>query len=139
MTPTELAKLTPEEKRVKIAEACGVKPLKRWRVFYDKDRQHGTVAMLTREDAEASARNAAEFWESLGHSVSEFSEPEEYDEWYWAPNYLNDLNAMRDAIMSQTPEFRKAMRNYLWKMMDQMSAHFADAATMADAFLLTLK
>jgi cell division inhibitor SulA len=54
------------------------------------------------------------------------------------PDYLNDLNAMHAAVMAQSPTFRKAMRFWLYEITDQMSAHFASAQEMAQAFVLTL-
>jgi hypothetical protein len=53
------------------------------------------------------------------------------------PNFIFDLNAIHSAIMSQSDLFRKAMRLYLWEGTSQMSAHFATAEEMADAFLAT--
>lgn len=82
--------------------------------------------------------DSTKFWEGCGFDTADFSEPEEYDEWENAPDYLNSLDAMHDAIMAQPPVFRKAMRAWLWALTDQMSAHFADANAMAYAFLLTI-
>jgi hypothetical protein len=53
------------------------------------------------------------------------------------PDYTGDLNEIHSAIMSQSDLFRKAMRLYLWEGTSQMSAHFATAEEMADAFLAT--
>jgi len=64
-----------------------------WRVWYDKERQHGTILLNTKEEAkkcEAKGRVDALLY---GYSPDDVSEPEEYDEWQYAPDYLNDLNA----------------------------------------------
>ena len=53
------------------------------------------------------------------------------------PNYVGNLNAMHKVIMDQTPAFRKAMRFWLFELTDQMSWAFADAETMAKAFVNT--
>ena len=49
--------------------------------------------------------------------------------------YLSDLNAMHDAVMSQSPAFRKAMRFELYEICGQMEAHDATAPERAKAFL----
>jgi hypothetical protein len=104
MTTTELAKMMPEEKRVKIAKACG----------WEQSVINGEY--WYRPDMRRNGQNAER-----------------------PPNYPESLDAMHAAIMAQPLEFRKAMRLALYALTDQMSAHFADAPTMADAFLMTLK
>lgn len=103
MTTEQLSKLTPEEKRIRIAKACDLKPF------------HGVVNRVMGMHAKDAGGVSARL-----------------------PNYVTDLNAIHGAIMHQPEKFRKAIRFTLYALTDQMSAHFADAPTMAEAFLLTL-
>lgn len=113
MTPTELQKLTPKEKSVKIAEACGIEPERRWRFFYDQERQHGVIDIRSREEAKECQIKNVQWWRDQGMEVPE-SDVEEYDEWSRvAPDYPTSLDAMHEAEKSPT------------------------AAQRADAFLLT--
>lgn len=47
------------------------------------------------------------------------------------------LDVMHELIMQRPASFRKAMRFHLYEITDQMSAHFANAAQMAEAFIRT--
>src|SRR5271165_6117703 len=69
MTIEELAKLTPEEKRVKIAELCGWKP-----PFYEDERSGAFLG------------DGGTWGPELGDVPKRI-----------VPDYLNDLNAMHKA------------------------------------------
>lgn len=54
------------------------------------------------------------------------------------PDYLNDLNAMHEAVMAQSGEFRLRYRNALVEIAGSQHYHNATAAQRAEAFLKTL-
>lgn len=82
-----IAELSPERRRVICAKMLGVEPRRRWRVYYDKERQHASIDIPTREEALARRADAERFWKDDGGTVGDFSEPEEYDEWDHAPRF----------------------------------------------------
>jgi len=55
------------------------------------------------------------------------------------PDYLNDLNAMHEAIMSQSGEFRVRYRNILADLCGAQHFHNATAEQRSEAFLRTLE
>jgi hypothetical protein len=59
------------------------------------------------------------------------------DSVYELPDYLHDLNAMRDAIQSQPMKIQKAMRSEVWRLSSQMEV-LPEATVFAEAFLKTL-
>lgn len=63
-----------------------------WRVWYDTERQHGSVQILTKNEAFLRAQHEAERWFEWNPKGSEItiSDPEEYDEWCDAPNLFAD-------------------------------------------------
>ena len=147
--------MTPEKQRIAIAEACGVSPVKRWRVWWTADRQHGVISLKTKADALHEIEKALTGWGSDFINREEVSEPEEYDNWEYAPDYLEDLNAMHEAEKvltgKQWDEYckrvddlsRKAARIANWQSINPsyvIDAHqiHADADIKAEAFVRTL-
>jgi len=107
--------MKPEEQRAAIAHACG------WREAFPK---HGEPHPETRKGGILLPY----------HWVNEQTHKRELD----LPDYLNDLNAMRDAEKMAGLEVIKGMRFHLWLICDQITAHHATAAQRAEAFLKTL-
>src|ERR1700723_1909251 len=113
MTKEELDKLSPEEKRSKIALACG---WKRW------------------QDHEALMANEPFKWiwtPPHDHDIrSQQDDP---------PDYLNDLNAMHEAEKSlSADDFYDYGYRYLPLICNYSSTFHAEASHRADAFLLTI-
>lgn len=128
MTTEDLAKLTPEEKRIRIAELCEwtLKPEKcatdRTPVWHDPNGWAHTPEwrdFLTRDKLPAESK---------------------------LPDYLNDLNAMYEAegvlTVAQCYTYEGWIGKILgdWKPEDSARtwSFHADAAQRADAFLLTV-
>lgn len=95
-----------DEMRVMVAKICGVSPKRKWRVFYDKERQHASIGIHSKQEAIEVRYNSTSFWESCGFDPAAFSEPEEYDDWMDAPDYPEDLNACA--------EFEEELPSHLW-------------------------
>lgn len=120
MTGEQLSKLSLEEKRVKIAEACGWKPF-----TGDKSRFHEHL------------RNEP-MWMNDGQTT-----PEGWDQHTLGdlPDYLNDLNAMHEA--EKTAVGNKLAGEYDSNLRRIFGARswtwHATAAQRADAFLLTVE
>lgn len=135
--------MTPEEQRIAIAEACGVNPVRRWRVWYDKDRENGQIEMHSRDEAIIAAERARKDFARWGDSAC-ISEPEEYDSWTYAPDYLNDLNAIHSAEKILT---REQWSEYTANLNSSLSSGtqgicqaicHATGAQRAEAFLRTI-
>lgn len=146
MKPKQLSKLTPEEKRIAIAKLAGWLPERRWRFFYDAERQHGTINMRSREEATEFRKHNIEDWVRCGGDASTVSEIEEYDEYENAPDFLNDLNAMHE--VEKALDTSHEIEFYMERLTDTCGgdtelgkasfvAYFATAEQRADAFLLT--
>jgi hypothetical protein len=56
------------------------------------------------------------------------------------PDYLNDLNAMHEALKVQTPEFRTDFREIIFKMANNQNQNIfeLEADDWAEAFLRTI-
>lgn len=110
--------MNEEKQRIKIAEARG------WAtVRVEKHREHH---LKTYEDTVVGDRPTTRYFGEV-------------------PNYLHDLNAMHDAVMSlsveQRTEFRKQLKGSGLTLMGKKSYDewfFATAAQRAEAFLKTL-
>ena len=96
-----MSKLTQEEKRIRLAKACGVQPQRMWRVFYDNARQTGAVRIRTRNAAVIRAENERQSAERLNYPC-EVSEPEEYDDYDHAPDYFGSLDVVHEAEKALT-------------------------------------
>ena len=133
--------MTEEEHRVAIAKHIGIEPLRRWRVWYDKERQHGSICIPTRAEAEQRRQMALQDCERFGMIAEDVSDPEEYDEWRDAPDYPHDLNAMHEAEKTLTPTQWHQYNAHLARitMHDRLFAMVsATAAQRAQAFLRTV-
>lgn len=97
---------TDEQMRIAIAEACGVQPKRMWRVWYDAERQHAAICIPTKNQAIERAAQEEAIAVMLGYPLT-ISQPEEYDEWDDAPDYLNSLDAMHSAEITLTKEQRR--------------------------------
>jgi hypothetical protein len=131
--------MNKEKQRIAIAKACGVLPKRMWRVWYDSEKQHGSICIKTKQEAVDRASQEKDAAIRLGYAVS-ISEPEEYDEWEDVPNYIGDLNSMAEAEMILFDRIDWSVCNYdrylgvatsSWKWN-------ATAAQRAEAFLKTL-
>lgn len=91
--------MTADELRVQLAEAMGIEPVRRWRIWFDKDRQHGQIEMHSRYEALIATERAREDFARWGDMV-DISEPEEYDSWcHTRP--LSELVRTAEAGLSQ--------------------------------------
>lgn len=126
MTPEDLAKLTPEEKRIRIAELCGpwrFKESKDYVVIYEGDNTR------LRYFRNAAAHDTRERLNIAG-----------------VPDYLNDLNAIEHEMPSLTHKQHLSFISHLagvpwhaaWTMEQIFKVTHATAAQRADAFLLCL-
>lgn len=90
-----------------IAEACGFKPEKRWKVMYADEPTSGMVDFRSRAEAQEAKTRAEIQQKSLPPIYHlKYSEPEEYDSWDKAPRYTACLNACHEAKrqLLTTPE-----------------------------------
>lgn len=138
MTTEQLSKLTPEEKRIRIAEACGMHGrfviIKRRRYY----RAHGSgytdrISEAWVVDEAEARRHDYPHDEPVTHHPAPM------------PDYLNDLDAIHEAEKTLTPDLWNSYVNHLEGLIeaeDQPERDFrwmtAAAAQRADAFLLTL-
>lgn len=77
--------------RIRVARELGIEPDRRWRVFYDAERQHGSLSMRTQAEALDNIQKEKDFRARIGEEyVGDISEPEEYYEWGGAPPYDTD-------------------------------------------------
>ena len=115
--------MTPEQKRIRIAEICGREhcpdcPNQGW--FY--------VNRTGREDGEPD-QEQCRWCETVEGSI------------FNSPNYLNDLNAMHEAVNGlshdQRLKYRQCLQNmFTFSMHNPTPAIDAPASMRADAFLL---
>lgn len=133
----KLSEMSPDDMRVEMALLDGRKPKRMWRVFYDKERQHAAICISTREEALHRLKHETESSKSYGWDTSEFSEPEEYDEWEDAPDYLNSLDAVAPVEARMTEEQRENVVNILETTTD--NAVFATALQRTKAILLSTR
>lgn len=133
MTINELNKLTPEQKRVKIAEACGWTQVQGGAL----PTPGGLSTLFGR-------------WDLCGVIPGDSNKSEYNQSFIKIPDYLNDLNAMREAERVLTAEQHFEFRQNLWSiavtLMGKPPKHCperyyisATAAQRADAFLLTIE
>lgn len=109
MTHEQLAKLTPKEKRVKIAEACGYKKEPR-KPYWHRDAVWWTIPG---QEAHRTTRSV--------------------------PDYLNSLDAMHEAEKTlDWQQKREYVRELFRASQSDFHSHCATAARRADAFLLTI-
>lgn len=97
LTKEQVLALSTEQRNVMIAELCGIEPIRRWRFWYNLERDHGSVNMRSKEEAEECRTQGIAFWVSCGGESNTVSEVEQYDEWVDAPNYCGSLDAMASA------------------------------------------
>lgn len=112
MTREDYAKLTEEEKRIKVAELCGYHNVQRY--FFDLENRNDLGGKLTKK-----------------RTVSPVL----------IPDYLNDLNAMHEAEKVMTPDQMSVYVSRLAFIClhDAMEdSAFATAAQRAEAFVLTM-
>jgi len=121
MTQEQLSRLSPDEKRVKIAQACG---------YTETAKSNSTYPRFYIPN---SGRAKWVDFDNL-------------------PDYLNDLNAMHEAVASLTDHQRHAyaviLSGMLWlpahqrgwdDWRDTIAVSEATASQRADAFLLTIE
>lgn len=140
-TPTESQK---QAMNLALAETQGINPKRRWRVFYDKDRQHASIDMASQEEALQRRKESADLWIGCGHTTEEFSEPEEYDEWHnVAPRYCSDLNAVHEVEKKlnayQRHKYTILLRSDVASVDAAWTVIHADAPTRVLALLRVLK
>lgn len=88
-----------EQINIRIAMLMGIQPLRRWRVFYDIDRQNGSLCLESKWDAYQNIERDKDFWieNCIEPPARAYSEPEEYDEWGRAPRYVSSLDDVHEA------------------------------------------
>lgn len=127
--------MNPSEINQAIAEALGIKPKRMWRVWYDAERQHGSICIPTFKEAIERKAKELESAQRLNYQV-EVSEPEEYDEWEDAPDYHGDLNAIAQAERTlREPEKRRYIERLAHSMPSTKYTVCATAPQRCEAFL----
>lgn len=132
--------------RIAIAKHCGIEPMKRWRFFYDAERQHGSIDIYDIHEAKRRREDNMTSWISAGGKNETISEPEQYDEWKYAPDYLNDLNAMHEAEKTLTEDgveryceaLNETSGSDSEKGKASFVAYFSNARQRAEAFVLAI-
>lgn len=116
------------KQNIAIAKVCGLKPNRRWRVWYNDEHTHGSIDM-TYEQALKCIEHTKEYWPEL-KTIG----PEEYDEWGGCPDYCGDLNSMAEAEGILDEEHRGEYRHAL---IDILGTNWglASAEQRAEAFL----
>lgn len=86
-------------KNAAIAKFCGYEPQLLWRYYLDKERQHGTIMIVSKEEAEQAKARDIKWAEELGYAEHyQYSEVEQYEEWdNVAPRYTYSLDAIHKA------------------------------------------
>lgn len=107
--------LTQSEKNILLNQYMGEKPRRMWRVWYNKERDYGSISIPTRQEAERYAIVEERFLKEIGESPENYliSEPEEYDDWSHAINYFNNFDAVhefeKELTNDQHTNFRKQL------------------------------
>lgn len=105
--------MTEERQNILIYKLLGYQPVKSWRFFYDREKSRGPFGFRTKKDAlEAIERDRNSWPYSQYPQEYEFSEPEEYDDWFHCPNV--DLNLMHkieeNLLVQHKREYYKRLR-----------------------------
>ncbi len=109
--------MTPEAQHQAIAEACGY--------YLIHDEETNSVAL---RNGDVNYRGP---WHRAGDDANQFA-------WEDAPDYLADLNAMRDAVMSRDNDERWAIFAALAQIVPaEIPSACGSAAQWAEAFLKT--
>lgn len=131
MTREQWAKLSPEEKRIKVAELCGITSI------HEADRENRGMARMAHRLG----------YDLFGLRNGQFA---------IVPDYLNDLNAMHEAEKVLQERFGLMLRYTSWLQfvvlgkwekeeaiqegrLSRYKVYFATAAQRAEAFVLTME
>lgn len=88
--------MTEEKQNIAIYKLLGYQPVKSWRYYHDKEKTCGPLGLRTKKDALEAIERAKNSWPYTQFPLEyEFSEPEEYEDWYDLPSI--DLDFLRDA------------------------------------------
>lgn len=81
----------PHDLNERIAKLMGIQPRMMWRVWYDAEKQHGSIEIPTHEEAVKRASFERQNLLDAGVNIRDFviSEPEQYESFDHAPNYPN--------------------------------------------------
>lgn len=133
MTQKELSKLTPDQKRIRIAEILGIPMLKTfWK--YSHWRSASSAIPCKGWPSRASCDQDRSAMQEMGNYCSEIEEYEDANP--SIPDFLNDLNAMHDAEKTIHGD-KDAWIIYIENLVGIDDIIHATAANKADAFLLT--
>lgn len=130
--------MTNDEINAAIAELLGITPKRMWRVWYDAERQHGSIRIPTRSEAVDRASHEIEYSKRMGYELV-VSDPEEYDEWQDIPNYHGSLDACAtfEATLNPSIEHEMDGSGHVWNeyvnMLDEICARTGDTCVAATA------
>ncbi len=84
--------MTEEKQNIAIYKFLGYQPVKSWRFFHDREKSRGPFGFRTKKDALEAIERDKNSWPYTQYPQEyEFSEPEEYDDWFHCPNVNLDL------------------------------------------------
>lgn len=135
--------MTEEKQNIAIYKLLGYQPRKMWRFWADKDKTYGYLSLPSKEEALKRIEEEKNSWFYKEYkSEYEFSEPEEYDDWYDLPNVgLNLMNRAENEWFHETTSW-EAYRDKLIEVRTPArhpeSCISADAEERREALLKTL-
>ncbi len=88
-TSDQIARVLSQTSIIALCERLGYKPRRLWRYWLDEQHEHAHIKLSSKEVAdELRARMIANHREDI-HGPLITSEPEEYDDWSNAPNFVD--------------------------------------------------
>lgn len=136
--------MTEEKQNIAIYKLLGFEPRKMWRVWYNKDKSHGSCSLPSREEALKRIEIEKTSW---GYKKwieeYEFSEPEEYEDWFHCPQVDLDLLHGAEKIIYEQRDWIEWL-GYCNKLLEvKKSIHLdqcihADVKERREALLKTL-
>lgn len=107
--------MTEEKQNIAIYKLLGYKPRRMWRLWYNKDKNWGSLCLESREEALERIEEEKTRWPFTDYPEEyEFSEPEEYDDWYDLPSV--DLDLLHKAVETLSAEQIQAYHEELQDM-----------------------
>lgn len=107
--------MTKEKQNIAIYKILGYEPRKRWRFWVDKQKSYGEMSILSKAEAVSRIKFCKCLWPYSEYPEEyEFSEPEEYDDWYDLPSI--DLDLLHKAVETLSAEQIQAYHEELQDM-----------------------
>lgn len=132
--------MTEEKQNIAIYKLLGYKPRRMWRYWYNKKRDYGSICNRTKEEALEIIKEEKTRWPFTDYPEEyEFSEPEEYDDWYDLPSVDLDLiqKVKESLTFNQQTEYVASLMR-LFKDFPMTNAFLAGEKEQKEALLRAL-